>query len=288
MTGMWRGLRAGRRKAGSQRFTELFAKALDRLGDPRPALRVGALHLLELLGQDHPQHRRAIVDVICAYVRLSAGQDEPARLAAQRILTTHLRPDVPGTVSTFWPGVGLDLTTATLVDFDLSGCHIGEDARFDYAVFQGPARFRGTVFGGAVSLCGAVFHEHAWLERSVFTGPARFDTVTFHGDAWFGEAVLAGRTSFTVATFGGHAWFGGCEMRGPIDFTEATFLRSAGFRGAVVRASVNLDGATFVGPARVSLRGSDWNVCPPGWRVEVDPDNEAVGQLVWAGHGVTV
>ena len=41
---------------------------------------------------------------------------------------------------------------------------------------------------------------------------------------------------------------------------------------------------TFLGPARVSRRGERWNVIAPGWTVVTDPDNEAVGRLLWFGH----
>src|SRR5512139_1906354 len=92
------------------RFAELYARALDRLSDPRPPLRVGAMHSLEALGQDHPERRQAIVDVLCAYLRMPPGDDSPVRGTAQRILVAHLRPGGPG----FWSGLSVDLTGAAL------------------------------------------------------------------------------------------------------------------------------------------------------------------------------
>jgi len=266
------------------RFAELYTKALDRLGDPRPPMRVGALRTLEALGQDHPERRQAIVDVFCAYLRMPAGEDGPLRLTAARILTDHLRPSAPG----FWGGVNVDLTGATLADCDLSGCRVDGGLRLDYAVLLGAAKFRGLVVGGPTSLRGTTFYDHAWLERAVFRGPARFDAATFHADAWFGEATFAARTTFAAAEFGGHAWFGGCSFRGPVDFGEATFRRSAGFRGAVAHSGVALRGTTFLGPARVSRRGEQWNMTAPGWRVVVDPDNASVGQLLWVAYPALV
>jgi len=277
---MWAMFRANDSAATGLRFTELYAEALDRLGDPRQPMRVGALRTLEAVGQDRPERRQAIVDVFCAYLRMPAGEDGPLRLTVARILADHLRPSAPG----FWGGVSVDLTAATLADFDLSGCRIDGGLRLDYAVLLGPATFRDLVVGGPTSLRGTTFHDHAWLERAVFCGPARFDAATFHADAWFGEATFAGRTTFAAAEFGGHAWFGGCSFRGQVDFGEATFRRSAGFRGAVAHSSVGLRGTTFLGPARVSRRGEQWNMTAPGWRVVVDPDNASVGQLLWVTH----
>jgi hypothetical protein len=34
----------------------------------------------------------------------------------------------------------------------------------------------------------------------------------------------------------------------------------------------------------VSRREETWNVAAPGWAVVVDPDNGAVGQLLWVGE----
>jgi hypothetical protein len=266
--------------AAAMRFAELYSTALGRLGDPRPPMRIGALRTLELLGQEHPQHRQAIVDVACAYLRMPAGEDGVVRLGAQRILATHLTPSG----SAFWPGLSLDLTGATLTDFDLSYCRLDAGACFDFAVFLGAAKFRGSAFGGPASFHGALFHDHVWMERAVFGGSVRFDTAVFGGDAWFGEATFGARATFCAADFGGHAWFAGCRAKGPVAFSAATFRRSAGFRGAVFHTTVDLDGTMFHGPARISRRGEGWNLTARGWRAEVDPDNEAVGQLVWAGE----
>jgi hypothetical protein len=260
------------------RFAELYAAAVERLGDPSAPAGVGALHTLEALGQDHPRGRPAIVDVICAYLRSPVESDGPVRLTALRILTAHLQPGGPG----FWSGLGLDLTGAILTDLDLSGCRIDGDLILDAATLRGTVRLRRLIVGGTTSLRHAVVHEHAWLERSDFHGPVRADWVTFHADAWFGEATFAAGASFVGATFGGHAWFAGCSCRGLVDFSQAVFRRSAGFRGADM-PSVRLAETTFLGPARVSRRHERWNVGAPGWTVVTDPDNEAVGQLLWFG-----
>jgi len=47
-------------------------------------------------------------------------------------------------------------------------------------------------------------------------------------------------------------------------------------------------GTTFTGPARVSRRYEDWNLCPVGWQVEVDPNNAAVGRLLPEPSDATV
>ena len=261
------------------RFADLYAKALDRLSDPRPPLRVGAMHSLEALGQDHPERRQAIVDVLGAYLRMPPGEDAPVRGTAQRILVAHLRPGGPG----FWPGLSLDLTGAALTELDLSGSRIDGSLTLDRATFLGAARLRGIIVGGEACLRGTSFRDHAWFDRADFQSSVHFDASVFQADAWFGSARFGARTSFGAVDFGGHAWFGGCVFNGHVECGQAVFRRSAGFRGAHV-PSIGLTGTTFLRPARVSRRGDSWNVNAPGWTVVVDPDNESVGSLLWVGH----
>lgn len=273
-----------RRLASARSFTNLFQHAVDQLGSDRAPVRIGGLYALELLAQEHPRHRPAAVGLLCAYLRmpvsdadLAGGDELQVRLAAQRILVAHLRPADP---ARFWPGTSLDLTGATLVELDLSGCRIDGTTCLDRTELCGATRLRGTVFVDDAAFRDSTWHFHAWLERAVFHGRALFDGAAFRGDAWFGESTFAGRTTFNRATFGGHAWFGGAQLRGPVSLAGATFHRSAGFRGAQFPLETSLHGVTFTGPARVSRTGDAWNLCPPGWRVEVDPDNWCVGDLV--------
>jgi len=259
-------------------LTAQYTAAVAGLTDHRFTRRVGALHTLAMLGQSSPAHRSAIVDVICAYLRMP-GADTATHQTAIQLLQQRLRPARPE----FWPGMSVDLAGAVLTELDLSHCRIDGDLRLDNCVLQGQTRLRGLVVGGSTAIRGTRLDDHAWLERGVFGGPVWFDGTSFGGDAWFGETRFAGWSSFAGATFTGHAWFGGVDFAAPVDFGHAIFHRSAGFRGAVARAQVSLSGTTFHGPARVSRRDDGWNISAPGWQVVVDDDNPAVGRLFWVG-----
>lgn len=263
----------------ARRLTQQYIGAVAGLTDDRFSRRVGALHTLAMLGQSSPAHRPAIVDVICAFLRMPEA-DGPTRQTATRLLQERLRPARPE----FWPGMSVDLSGAVLTELDLSHCRIDGDLRLDGATLLGQTRLRGLVVGGGTTIRGARFDDHAWLERGVFGGPVWFDGTIFGGDAWFGETRFGGWTSFAGTDFAGHAWFGAADFGAPVDLAHAIFHRSAGFRGAVVRARVSLSGTTFHGPARVSRRDDGWNVSAPGWQVIVDDDNPAVGRLFWVGR----
>ncbi len=56
--------------ATERRITELYVKAVDQIGSEHAAVRLGGLYALERLGQNTPDHRQTVVNVICAYLRM--------------------------------------------------------------------------------------------------------------------------------------------------------------------------------------------------------------------------
>jgi hypothetical protein len=223
--------------ATERRITELYTKAVEQLGDDKAPVRLGGLYALERLAQDNDAQRQTIVNVICAYLRMpfpatpdsmvapipgeegtSTGtqttavprmtsdtwqQEKQVRLTAQRILSEHLyQPDTSqnpaGTSpSRFWPDVRLDLTGATLIDFNFQSCTVAE------------AQFVGATFRGTAGFDGATFANIAGFDGATFGNITRFDGATFSGDAEFDGATFSGIAEFRGATFSGDAAFGG-------------------------------------------------------------------------------
>ena len=73
--------------ATERRITELYAKAVEQLGNDKAPVRLGGLYALERLAQDNPAHRQTIVDVICAYLRMPFsvhGSDQQAGAGGYR------------------------------------------------------------------------------------------------------------------------------------------------------------------------------------------------------------
>ncbi|WP_432989267.1 pentapeptide repeat-containing protein [Dactylosporangium sp. CA-233914] len=136
----------------------------------------GVESLIERAEAD-PALRQPVADAICA-----------ARPDALRLLTDRLRAG--------WGGIGVDLSGATLVDADFSGCRLA-GAAFADTRFQGTTRFD-----------GATFAEGVTFQRSVFAGDASFAGARFAAGAAFGRTGFRGRADFTGVEFGGEAWFG--------------------------------------------------------------------------------
>ncbi|MFI6741223.1 pentapeptide repeat-containing protein [Nonomuraea sp. NPDC050451] len=210
-----------------------------------------------------------------AHLGVAVGRDPheelQVRLTAQRTLANLLRY-VPAPSRRWlrrcrtepnpwhWPATRLDLTGATLVDFDLRDCHIGEarfsDATFtgtnwfDGAIFTAPVQFDGATFTGTAGFHRVTFTRTAWFHEAAFTGTTGFEEVTFADTAWFGKVTFAGFTAFSEATFTGTAGFDRANFTDTAVFHGAAFTDTAAFYGATFTGPAGFDRATFTGPAR--------------------------------------
>jgi uncharacterized protein YjbI with pentapeptide repeats len=177
-------------------------------------------------------------------------QEREVRATAQRILQRHLNPGRKPRrpVRTFWRTIDLDLTEATLVNFDLSNCHI-RAGRFTHTTFTGLAQFEGTRF------------EHdADFGKARFEGDAQFDGARFERLAWFHEARFERRASFNSARFTHYtqfgkarfedaAWFGKGRFEDLAGFVEAQFAKSASFEQTRFLGNADFEEARFEGDA---------------------------------------
>ncbi|MEV6825485.1 pentapeptide repeat-containing protein [Amycolatopsis sp. NPDC051102] len=281
--------------AAERRVTDLYAKAVEQLGSDKAPVRLGGMYALRRLAQDDPRQRQTIVDVMCAYLRMPftppgeelGDQADPAeieasrarneerqvRLAAQRILGTHLAPERVGVpAGNYWPDVDIDLTGATLIDFEFAGCKL-RTAAFDGARFLGAADFFGVTFAGDASFrdarflgrtnfllaqflgnaffIGATFHSFSEFQGTGFFGFTSFRKVQFDVEASFLQArfkcvdrLHSNRVEFGGVRFRGdvnYGWvrfdvdadFGSCTFGGRSDFTSSQFGAGARFSGAV-------------------------------------------------------
>jgi hypothetical protein len=241
--------------ATERRVTELYTKAVEQLGSDKAPVRLGGLYALERLAQDNPTQRQTIVNVWCAYLRMPyippgdpPTDDEPptrehlddvsaetrrqqalqdlrervqereVRLTAQRLLADHLR-DRNKAAATFWTGLDIDLTGATLVNIDLSECTMRSgtfasttftgNTNFKSATFTDASNFVAATFTGAANFVQASFDSHVSFERTTFTGAADFMATTFAGSANFRAATFIRYAHFAVVDFPRHTNFAG-------------------------------------------------------------------------------
>ncbi|MER6816329.1 pentapeptide repeat-containing protein [Spirillospora sp. NPDC000708] len=282
--------------AVERRITELYNAAAEQLASDKAPVRLTALYTLERLANDNPRHQQTIVNIICAYLRMPytppdrpgpeeehrerarrnaaryrAARDlrpaptEPqlqgpdpheehqVRLTAQRLLSTHLQ----SAAEHHWADISLDLTGATLTDFDLTDCTV-HHADFSQATFLGYALFHEATFSRDALFGRANFSGNAWFDKVTFSGAAMFDKVTFSGTVRFDEATFPRAALFDEAGFFRLAVFVAANFSRAAEFSEAVFSGSARFDGATFSRSASFQKVAFSGPswfARVAFSG---------------------------------
>ncbi|HET6286498.1 MAG TPA: pentapeptide repeat-containing protein [Amycolatopsis sp.] len=271
--------------ATERRATELYAKAAEQLGSDQAPVRLSGLYALERLGDAHPTLRQTVVNLLCAYLRMpfdhrgepaeagnpdseyhiTAGhrQEREVRLAAQTILTDHLKFRFPEDLPTVtrWERLDLNLAGATLIDFNLVHGAIGR-ATFNNATFVGGALFTNTAFDDHATFLDArflgpadfrecEFHEAALFTRATFEHLAHFQTVYFHHQVFFTEAHFVGAASFREAHFlasftrGLHGVeFDQARFEGGVDFAHVYAATPTTFVDTIFSTAV-FDGAEF-------------------------------------------
>lgn len=289
--------------ATERRATELYAKAAEQLGSDKAPVRLAGLYALERLANTHPGQCQTITNVLCAYLRMPfAPDDEPAmpndsgnvypdnptyrqerevRLTAQTILHTHLMNDPMGETTAFnWGRLDLDLTGATLIDFDLSWCAVGNvkfrgtifvgDVRWEFADFGEIAMFDEATFAGKVSIVETQFREQVSFARTNFAQEAAFHRVAFPGATSFKQAHFESHTDFSYSTF--HT---GSGIRSVVTFAEALFSQRPEFTGITTHSKVLFVGTTFSDGAEfraaelhAELVGLDLAAGPPWFSFE--------------------
>ncbi|MGW5748129.1 pentapeptide repeat-containing protein [Amycolatopsis sp. NPDC003861] len=194
--------------------------------------------------------------------RQAQVQEREVRLTAQRILHQHLQPgeDPDHPRSDFWPGISIDLTGATLLDFSLANCTVAT-ASFRRATFTGTATFETAKFSGDTGFEEAEFGGDTGFEEAEFGGYAGFSGVEFCGGAWFVRAKFGGDAVFVGAGFGVDTVFDGAEFSGTPWFDGAQFSGSVRFNGAKFSGSARFGEANFSGLAwfrEAKFSGAAW------------------------------
>ncbi|MER6816328.1 pentapeptide repeat-containing protein [Spirillospora sp. NPDC000708] len=216
---------------------------------PPPAYRPGPEEEHRERARRNAARYRAARDLRPAPTEPKGGGPDPheehqVRLAAQRLLSTHLQP----TAEHHWAEISLDLTGATLTSFALTGCTVYY-ANFSGATFSGDTWFDGTTFSGDADFGWATFSRDAWFYKATFSRGARFVEATFSRDVQFVGTTLSGETGFGGANFSGDARFDRTTFSRDARFGEATFSGDTWFDGATFSRDAQFSRATFSGYA---------------------------------------
>ncbi|RSN68108.1 hypothetical protein DMH08_11900 [Actinomadura sp. WAC 06369] len=240
--------------AQGQRY-DRFTAAVEHLGNPTPAIRLGGVHALARLADDSPELRQTCIDILCAYLRLPYEpnpdhslfvEQDPTQLAVARA-DYQAHREVRHTI--------IRIIASRLRD-DAVVSWQGHDLDFTNVVFDG-GNFQGATFSGQTFFTGATFYSgHIDFDYACFT-----DGVTDFSEAKF----EAGDITFWKVHFKGanvrfwHAEFQGSTVlftdaifhSGVVDFTNASFKRGVvSFRDAHFgEATLKFEGASGKRPS---------------------------------------
>ncbi|WP_409184292.1 pentapeptide repeat-containing protein [Amycolatopsis sp. VS8301801F10] len=224
-----------------RRITELYAKAVEQIGSDKAPVRLGGLYALERLANANPTLRQAVVNVICAYLRMpfpepswdyersravemknglseaerQEREELQVRLAVQQMLADHLR-EADGSPEK-WGVLDIDLSRAVLIDFRFEHCVVGE------------ATFRGAQFLVVARFDQTVFHREAWFYEADFDRLASFRDARFLDRAVFTNTRFGWHFLASGVRFLGGAWFLRSKFGGRCDFSGGEFERCADF-----------------------------------------------------------
>ncbi|MEV7040053.1 pentapeptide repeat-containing protein [Amycolatopsis sp. NPDC051061] len=266
---------------------ERFAKSVELLGHAADQVRVGAMHALAGLARSRPEYTQTVLDVLCSYLRRpfdvnqssssarvdDDGQPDPerereltVRLTAQRLVADLLPSrDAEG------PAYDLDLTSATLEYFDLSGKLVG-GLLLRYASLRSSTnlsgcRFKGRVYFTAAGTGSSRLVGYFRCRGTVFESHAWFSGTTFAEGAEFTETTFAGRTTFKDATFVKNAEFTDVTASDSLDLRRTSFEGQTDLRFASLPESVSLYNTRVRSEKDIQL--------PAGWELEDLRDGEA-------------
>ena len=254
--------------AAERRLTDIYTSAAEQFGSDKVAVQLAGLYGFERLADDHPQLRQTVVNVICSFLRMPAlpssddamvtSTNSQVRAAAQRILLEHLRPRPErigeGAAGARWEA-SLDLSGATLEDFSLAGCRIGNGV-FNGARFLGGCDFTGLSTVGGLDLTGTTFGCPLPARGTHIGGEAVFDQAVFEASVDFDGSHFAGAVGLKGTTLAGDASFDRCRF---VDGLRLALLRCSGAVGFTAMAcgrAFEVESATFEGP--VAFRGADF------------------------------
>ena len=208
-------------------ITDRFTKAVEQLGNQDPSVRLGGIFSLERIARESERDHPAVMEILSAYVRAHAKDQDPSR-----------RPDIRAAMLVIGrrrierdedsDGTALHLEGVDLSKLDLTK---GNYARISFvgAKFS-DATLADTQFDRADLTDSDL--DGADLRQATFSGRAKLINASLRHARLF-HAVLRGADLSGAVLTGANLWH--CDLR-EADFTgaklDSSFLLEADFKGA--------------------------------------------------------
>lgn len=198
-------------EAVQERITELRIKAVEQLGSESSAVRIGGLHNLERLGENHKELRQTILDEVCAYLRQPVAIPQVSRISPAVKGREPFEPTEPIAPEAdhaeedslkqellvravgieilmrrlkagprHWRHSHLNLDGAYISDFRLDNSQLN-NASFDRAIFTGITSFTDSEFAGRTSFVHAIFEGQALFNDILIVNDLELNHARFSG-----------------------------------------------------------------------------------------------------------
>jgi len=275
--------------ATERRFTELYTKAVEQLGSDKASVRLGGFYALERLAQDNESHQQSIVEMICAYLRMTrvpmASEYEGPRStpAAEDLNGPHNAdygsPTTEGHKATEeqahelqvrltaqriltahlrpdpdWEGGPTNPKYWPSINLDLAGATL-VNLDMDYCQVHA-AIFTHARFVGDVKFYGTFFDGQADFTFAEFIEKAIFSQAEFRWHANFDHAHFYSDADFEWVDFNGRANYCNSTFGGIATFNRARFSKQVKFECAEFRENACFDYAIFRRSADFDQRDS--------------------------------
>lgn len=200
-------------------FGGRFLAATEQLGSATPTVRMAGALSLARLADDWVTQRQMVVDVITAYLRMSAPKlevaEEEIRASLFRTIRDHLRPFA----APDWQGLNFDFTCAELAGADFTEIEMRAgtilnftDATFSRGFVRLSGRFEGeTLAFTRAQFCGAIVEIGGTIGvdildfdgASISRGSVRMEGVAFTGKqiSFQGLSIRNANLSFSGSRF---------------------------------------------------------------------------------------
>lgn len=213
----------------ARRIIDQYAKSADQLGSDKAPVRLAGLYALDKIGEENASERQAVMNLICAYLRMPfdpygyVNDDErriiseelEVRRTAQRRITErtayYVNPEDGSPPGEFWPDVAIDLSGASLVDMSFARLRVsslmlrnaslsGKYTSFFKFKTERGANFMGSTFNGPVDFSYARFMHVVNFVDVKFMANTIFRGTQFRGMARLDRCHFASSFEFDVKT----------------------------------------------------------------------------------------
>ena len=137
------------RRSDEEHLSKRYQEAAQQLGHERAAVRLAGVYAMARLADDWQEQRQTCIDVLCAYLRMDAQDDDSeVRRTVCAVIRSHL---LAGAV-TSWSDNQFDFAGTTFTDVNFTQVVFRTRPTFEAAVFEGECDFTGMTFEGGADM----------------------------------------------------------------------------------------------------------------------------------------